>query len=70
MNKKEENMLLHKVDSMELLIKVLMDELIDNNAVSYQSIIKRLDDIEQQAKEKSKEELGIEYIYYGPKGEA
>lgn len=72
MNKEQEKILLQQISSMELLIKVLMDEMIDKNVISYDSIVSRLDAIEQKTEDIKKESDGDipPFMYYGPKGEA
>lgn len=64
-----------KMDTMELLIKVLLDELIENEVVKFEDIMERLDNIERETEEKKKEQKQdlkdrIPSMYYGPKGEA
>jgi len=74
-----ERLLQHKVYTLELMVRVLLDELVDTEVVDFESIMERVDEIEKETEEKVKEaedrmkkadEDIIRGMYYGPKGEA
>lgn len=75
MDERKIRMMMAKMDTMELLIKVLLDDLIENDLVDFDDIMEKLDKIEkktdeQRKKQKQDLEEKIPNMYFGPKGEA
>lgn len=70
MNKQTEQALIQKVSTLDTIVRVLLDELIDTDVVDFDAIMARLDDIKEEEQKRQEMNDLIKSMYVGKGGDA